>query len=212
MALSPDDPQLAQARRRSEVSTLFIGFLIGIAISEAISPAWKALNSSGFTVSSVALFAIFLMTVIRFFIGYQLHLMDEKLLSMKGSVWFFDFTFIVFETIILIFMAEVCTIEAGNLARYKFVEMLIWLLAADVLWALLQQGASWFLSEWKRRVLWGWGISGFLMIGAIGGIRCLTHDLYSRSALILLIILNAIAFIVDLRLIDHYGLFRRNPA
>jgi hypothetical protein len=195
-----------QAKRRSEVSTLFVGFLIALAIAEAVAPMREALTTNKLTWQSLILFAVFMLTTIRFFFGFQLHLMDDKLVESNGLVWLFDFIVIVVETIILTFMGELSTVEKNAGATWDFMRLLELLLFADIMWALLQELLSFYFASWKRRVLWGWGLSGLVLLALFAVVRCLAGDFYTDYALWSLLVINLAAFITDVILIDHYDL------
>jgi hypothetical protein len=198
--------QLEQAEKRGVVATTFIGFLIGLAIATAIEPVRAAVREAGLTRASSFLFLVFMLTTIRFFIGYQLHLMDAKLRAMSGFVWFFDFLVIIVETTILIFMGTLCTVPASSASRYGFFRLMIFLLIADVLWAVVQWVFG-IKKSWRReKVLWGWGISGACIIAIMGIVSWATGSLYSDTGLTWMLALNILAFGFDLKLVDVYDL------
>jgi hypothetical protein len=208
--LTPEDRD-AQVNRRSTVSTVFIGLVIGLAITEAVASVRDEIGKSGVTPENFILFVVFMLTTIRFFIGFQLHLMDKRLLSMKGQVWFFDFIVIIIETMMLVFMAEVCTV-ARSKSIYSFGGLLALLLATDAVWVFIQWAAGRASAEWRRhQVLWGWGVSGVVLLIVLGLFKWSPGGLYSAGGMCEglwgLLFLNVGAFIFDLGMADHYDLF-----
>jgi hypothetical protein len=201
----------AQVNRRSAVSTVFIGFVIGLAITESVASVRDEIGKSGITSKNFVLFVVFMLTTIRFFIGFQLHLMDKRLLGMKGQVWFFDFIVIIIETMMLVFMAEVCTVDRSK-SIYSFGGLLALLLATDVVWVFIQWAAGRASPDWRRhQVLWGWGVSGVILLAVLGLFKLSPGGLYSVGGMCEglwgLLILNVGAFIFDLGMADHYDLF-----
>jgi hypothetical protein len=199
------DAKKQQTERRNFLSSIFVVILIGLAYQEMVAPIRESVRSSGVTLGTVILFSVFFLTSMRFFMGNQLHLMSEGLLKMKGEVWFYDLMVIIFQTTTMVFLGGVSSVEASRSAKIGFVELLVALYAIDVLWILSQWGLGKVLKDWRRSFIpWAWGILNTVLIIGMVLLRLAVGDLYSNSGLIWLGILNGIAFVIDVMLVDYY--------
>jgi len=143
----------------------------------------------------------------RFFIGNQLHLISKTLASMSGKVWFYDLMVIILQTVALIFLGGVSSVEASRTARIDFVEILIALYAIDVLWITSQWALGKIFPSWRREFIpWAWGILNTVLIVCMTLLWLIVDDLYSSTGLIWLGILNGVAFVVDVILVDYYDI------
>lgn len=193
-----------QIEKRNLLSSIFMVMLIGLAYQEMVAPVRESLRLSGITLGIVLLFSIFFMTSMRFFMGNQLHLLSDSLVRMKGKVWLFDLMVIIFQTTIMVFWGGVCSVEVSRNAKIGFVDYLIALYCVDVLWITSQWTFGKFLKDWKRSFIpWAWGVLNLILIICIAILRLIV-DIYSDVGLILLTILNGVAFIVDVMLVDYY--------
>src|SRR4051794_33672070 len=84
--------------RRNIVSSIFVVALIAIAFHEMVIAVHNTLQTHGASWNLFYLTLVFFLTSLRFFMGNQLHLIDYRLLQMKGIVWFYDFMVLVFQT------------------------------------------------------------------------------------------------------------------
>lgn len=199
------DEKKKQNERRNFLSSIFVVLLIGLAYQELVTPIRESVRSSGITLGTAILFFVFFLTSMRFFMGNQLHLMSEDLLEMKGEVWLYDLMAIIFQTTIMVFLGGVSSVEASRSAKIGFVELLIFLYAIDVLWILSQWGFGKVLKNWRRSFIpWAWGILNTLLIIGTVLLILVVGDLYSKTGLICLAILNGTAFVIDVMLVDYY--------
>lgn len=199
------DAKRQQNERRNFLSSVFVVILIGLAYQEMVTPIRESIRSSGITLGTVILFSVFFLTSMRFFMGNQLHLMSEDLLKAKGEVWFYDLMVIILQTTTMVFLGGVSSVEASRNAKIGFVELLIALYAIDVLWILSQWGLGRVLKNWRRNFIpWAWGILNTVLIVSMALLRLIVGDLYSNIGLIGLGVLNGIAFIIDVMLVDYY--------
>ena len=105
------------------------------------------------------MFLVFFLTSMRFFIGNQLHLLNESLTRMPGNVWLYDLMVIIAQSVAFIFLGGVCSPEANRSAKIGFVEILIVIYVIDVLWIVSQWIIGRLKAEYKREfVPWVWGI------------------------------------------------------
>ncbi len=77
---------MSKIEKRNLLSSIFVTFMIALAYQEMVTPVRDSLRAAGFTFETIALFAIFFLTSMRFFIGSQLHLLSEGLLKMKDVI------------------------------------------------------------------------------------------------------------------------------
>lgn len=199
------DAKKQQNEKRNLISSIFVVILIGLAYQEMVAPVRESVKSSGITLGTAILFSVFFLTSVRFFIGNQLHLLSESLLKMKGVVWFYDLMVIITQTTVMVFLGGVASVEMSRTARIGFVELLIVLYSIDVVWIVSQWGLGKVLRHWRRSFIpWAWGILNALLILSMAFLRLVCGDLYSNMGLIGIGILNGIAFIVDIMLVDYY--------
>lgn len=198
-----------RAKRRADVASAFTGFLIGLAITEAVAPVRESVHQVGLSLDNLGLFAIFFLTSTRFFIGGSIHLTKKEMLDRKGVVWFIDFVVITLECTILIFMAGVASVQASAdpRVRYGFFALLGLLLVFDFVWityqGLLRAGSK----TWAKDVPWEWAILDVIVVAGILLARYYAGGLYSDGGLKLLLILNAVIFVADILLVDRADLF-----
>ena len=203
MAISQSRKQ--QLEKRNLLSSVFVVVLIGISYQEMIGPIRESLRISGTTLGTILMFAIFFATSMRFFMGNQLHLSSDDLVNMKGQVWFFDLLVIILQTTIIIFLGGVCSVEVSRNAKIGFVDHLIALYSLDVLWIFSQWGLGLISKSWQRSFIpWAWCILNSVLIGGIIVLRLIVKDIYTDTGLILLAVLNGVAFVVDVMLVDYY--------
>ncbi len=193
--------------QRNVITSLFVAVLIGLAFQEMVGPVRESLHASGITLSTFLLFLIFFLTSVRFFIGNQLHLISEALLEMKGIVWFYDLFWIILQSMILIFLGGLSTVQANSDAQIGFVGLLMALCAVDVAWI----GSQWVLGKgldgWqRRRIPWAWAILNTLLIAGIVILLLCVDDVYSVVGLVWLGLLNVAAFAADILLVNHHKL------
>jgi hypothetical protein len=204
--MSKTDRKKEKTERRNVLSSIFVVILIGLAYQEMVTPVRESVRANGITLGTSIIFFIFFMTSMRFFIGNQLHLMSDGLLKLKGRVWFYDLLCIILQTTILVFLGGVSSVQASRSAKIGFVGLLIVLYSADVLWILSQ----WLLGivfkkGWRRDFIpWGWFILNIILVACMLMLYFTGRDLYSDTLLIWLGILNGVAFIVDVILVDYY--------
>lgn len=193
--------------RRNLVSTIFVVILIGLAYQEMVAPLRESVRAHGITLGTAILFVVFFLTSMRFFVGNQLHLMSEGLLKMKGEVWFFDLMVIVLQTTILIFLGGVTSVQASRGGRLGFFDLLTALYLIDVLWILSQWVLGQTLKGWRRSFIpWAWCLLNAALIAGMVVVRLTLGDLHADGALVWLALLNSVAFVVDVMLVDYYDL------
>jgi creatinine deaminase len=208
-------------RRRHLISEVLVAALVAVAYEGPVGVVHSALRSEGVSVSSLGLFVVFFLTVLRFFIGDILHLDEDELseprndLADKGAEarWFLDLGVIVAEFVILIFLGHLASLSESKHRPISFYDLFIVLMGVDVLW-ILAMGAMSGLTKrygshalwglWERdKVPWGWALLNAVMM-AITWIWYARGSHYSATALRLFIGLNGIAFIIDVVILNYY--------
>lgn len=215
----PPEPTSNEAsRNRRLVSQLLVAALFAVAYSEPVGPVTEAFDTSGVNLQNVAWMAIYMATVLRFFIGNILHLEKRDLIASEGIFkWFFDLGFIVLQCVVLIFAGAVTTIDSSSAAEVTFTDYLAILYALDVIWLLSMQALDRLGRRWPRSRLFGpmvrrddmaplqWAevnIVLALMIGAMGLIG--GHpDAIPDWKLWVLLAINAYAFGKDVVVIAY---------
>jgi hypothetical protein len=202
------DERTQQVERRNFISSVFIGILIAVAYQEMVPPVRNSVRANGITLGTSVLFLVFFLTSMRFFIGNQFHLVSSSLARLPGKIWFYDFTVIVIQTAILIFMGGICSLESCVNARIGFVDLLLVLYIIDVLWISSQWALGKLLSSWQRPFIpWAWAILNTALVVGMVILRMVERDFYCPVSLGWLGALNTIAFVIDVVLVDYYGLF-----
>jgi len=197
-------PDKKIVERRNLLAQLFVVLLLGVAYQEMISPIKSVIRVEGFSTEAVVFFGVFFLTSLRFFIGAQLHLVNESLLKMRSGVWFFDFMIIIFEMVIFIFLGGVASFDAGRLAGIDFFELLMTVYIVDIFWVILQVALGKIFSSWKRSFIplkWALINLGALLSTAL--LYC-SSAVYSGAGMIIFGAVNAIAFIIDIFFIDYF--------
>ena len=197
-----------QFEKRKIISSFLLTVLIGHALKNMIDSVQGQILSDGLTVSNSFLAFSFFLVTIRFFIGNQLHLFKGSIES-PGFLWLFDTIIIVIESIILILLSNVCLVEKNLGVYLGFKELLIILFAIDIFWVLTQNIMIWRGRKkektWKTiSVPWGWAILNFTLCLLLLFGEFLLGDIYSVVGLYFLLVINLIAFVVDVILIDYY--------
>jgi hypothetical protein len=196
---------LTQSEKRNLVSSVFITILLGVAYQEMVGPAKASLQLSGLSLGLVAYFSIFILTTLRFFVGSQIHVSDH-LLEMGGKFWFFDLAFISLEMTVMIFMGSVSSPDASRTARIPFSHYLITLYSIDVVWIVLQWIFARIWRSWKRPFFpWAWGLLNSILILLVISIPPILGSIDTSSGLIAFLTVNVVAFVIDVFLVDYYG-------
>jgi hypothetical protein len=133
-----DDAKKQQTEKRNLLSSFFITVLIGLAYQEMITPVRDSVRASGITSGTSLLMAVFFLTSIRFFMGNQLHLVSKSMINMPGIVWFYDLMVIICQSVVLILLGGVSSVEANHNIKIGFMDLLIALYAIDVVWIASQ--------------------------------------------------------------------------
>lgn len=203
--------ELPIEKRRTIISSFFITVLTAIALDNCADAISKMFAERGLSPNiDWVLPYIFIVTIIRFFMGNQLHLLNiEKQVSLSEWIWLLDFTVIVVESLLFIFIGKTCSLENGLKVKQTFFSLIIILLLVDVVWISLQILMGRVKKKWKREVVpGGWGLLNmctvlFLILFSYENI------LYNNAELILFGALFTIAAYIDVKLIDHYGLLKK---
>jgi len=194
-----------QVEKRNLLSSFFVTLLIGLAYQEMIAAVRASVRTFGLKADTLLLMAIFFMTSMRFFVGNQLHLLSESLAAMPGLVWFYDLLVIIIQSVILIFLGGVSSAEINQGIHIGFVPLLIALYSIDVVWIASQYLLGKIFPSWRRRFIpWAWAVLNSVLILGIALLRMFIRSLYSIPGIVALFVLNLVAFIVDVILIDYY--------
>jgi hypothetical protein len=194
-----------QVEKRNLLSSFFITLLIGLAYQEMIPVVRESVRTNGLVLETFLLVAIFFFTTIRFFVGNQLHLLGTGLAKMPGLVWLYDLGVIIIQSVALIFLGGVSSLEVNRSISIGFAELLITLYAIDVLWIVSQWAIGKLTKSWKRDFIpWVWGILNTVLIICILLLKAFLSDVYSTLGIVILFAINLIAFIVDVVLVDYF--------
>jgi cation transport ATPase len=194
-----------QIEKRNLISSFFVTLLIAIAYQEMITSVRESVRTSGFTLETFLLMSVFFLTTMRFFVGNQLHLLSESLVTMPGLVCFYDLMIIIIQSVVLAFLGGVSSVEANRQTSVDFVQLLIILYVIDVAWIISQWILGKILPKWRRVFIpWAWGILNSILVICIQAFRFFVNDIYSTFGIVVLFVLNLIGFIIDVVLVDYY--------
>jgi len=218
MAPRHEDADTRIRRRRHLISQVLVAGLIAVAFAEPVSVVHTALQKNGVSIYSLALFIVYFLTALRFFVGDILHLDEDERTEddRRGAEvkWFYDLSFIVFECVILIFLGNLTSIEQSAASRVDYFDLLGLLLAVDVFWILSmgalrsqskRRPASRFWRLWCRREIpYGWaGLNAGLLV-VVWALRFHSaHDI-TAGHLWVLVGVNVIVFIIDVFVLNYY--------
>jgi hypothetical protein len=218
MEAGPEDPDAQVRRRRHLVSQVLVAGLIAVAYAEPVDVVHTALQKHGVSIQSLALFVVYFLTALRFFIGDILHLDEDELTARDDAgaevKWFYDLSFIVLECVTLIFLGNVTSLEENAASRVSFFDLFALLLVVDLIWissiAILnlqstRQPASRFWRLWRRsEVPYGWaGLNGGLLL-IVWGLGFLSDGTPPAGKLWVLVGLSVIAFVIDVFVFNYY--------
>lgn len=167
--MQPPDAATRPSERRNTIASLFLGILSALACQEMVASVRESVRGSGITAGTAMLFLSFLLTSIRFFSGMVLHLVSPGFARVPGRVWFYDFTVFIVETVVLIFMGGLCSVEANATARYGFLRLLVVLLLIDIGRVCSQGLLAKLFSSWPRPLIaWAWaGLNAILVLAMV---------------------------------------------
>ncbi len=198
--------QTTQMGRREIIACGFISILTGLAYAEMISTVQNSIRVNGITFGTLALFIVFFLTALRMFIWNQLHLKNICVVKVPGKMWLFDFSAIVIEATILIFMAGVCSIELSVKSEIGFIELLLMLYITDIIWICSRWTVGKFVSSWSAKTPWKWAVQNAILVPAILIPGIIEGNYYSFPLLVWLLIVNIAAFIFSVIRVDYYNL------
>jgi hypothetical protein len=200
-----EDTKKQQVEKRNLLSSFFITLLIALAYQEMVSPVRESVRAYGITLGTSLLMATFFLTTMRFFIGNQLHLLSDSLVKMPGLVWLYDLMVIIIQSLVLIFLGGVSSVEVNRNITIGFAHLLVALYIIDVIWIASQWVLGKILPRWRRVFIpWAWAILNSVLVVCIVLLNLLVSDLYSPNGMILFFILNLVGFVVDVVLVDYY--------
>ena len=180
--------------------------MTGIAFQEMVIGVGDDFRSGHLDPETVLLASIFSLTAIRFFVGAALHLTSGDLLDATGFIWMYDLLFILFETLLLIFLGGSSSVRRSS---GGFTLVLALLLVTDMLWVTSQ----WAIGRVDRRfrragIPWEWfWINAGVVLGMVVIQAFSLAGLYGGFwGVVVLATINAVAFVMDLFTVDQYGL------
>lgn len=205
-------------RRRHLISQVLVAGLIAVAYAEPVDVVHEALQKHGVSIQSLALFVVYFLTALRFFIGDILHLDEDELTAGQDAGaevrWFYDLSFIVLECVTLIFLGSVASLGESAASRVSFFDFLALLLIADLVWissmGLLdwqsrRQADSRFWRLWRRgQVPYGWAALNGILLLAVWALGFMSDLTPSAGKLWVLVGLTVVAFVIDVFVLNYY--------
>jgi hypothetical protein len=193
--------------QRTFIVSILVAAMTGIAFQEMVVGVGDDFRRGLLDIETVLLAGVFCLTAIRFFVGAALHLTTGDLLDATGFVWMYDLLFILFETLLLIFLGGSSSIVRSN---GGFTLILVLLLVTDMLWVASQWAIGRVDGRFRRRrIPWEWFWINAATVTAIVLSQAITmpQGVYGGLwGVVTLGVINVIAFVVDLFTVDQYGL------
>ncbi len=191
---------------RNILSSFFITLLIGFAFQNVLINMSQLLCENGFILYHLSFSIIFMLVALRFFIGNQLHLLNVAYLNVRGVVWLYDLTIIILQSIVLTMISNLTIIEASKGSHISFYFYNILLYSIDVFWIISQWALGLIFPVLKRSFIpWGWAIlNSFLIVFTLIILFIFKNDVYAMLPILIILLLNFIAFIADVILVDYY--------
>lgn len=198
-------------QKRELISSLFLTVLVGLAFQEMIAPVRRSVRIEGITYPTFVLAAAFVLTSLRFFIGNYLHLREVTCAHRtSGKVWLTDFLMVILQSLVIIFMGGLCSAAANRQASIKFADLLLILCAIDMVWVSLSWISGRRTKTLRREdIPFGWAALNSMMTMALVSPIWYHKDYHSKLGLSLLLFAGVLAFVVDVIVLDHYGIFDR---
>lgn len=198
-----------QIERRDLLAQLFIVVLVGLAYQEMVPPVRDAVRLNGITFPVFVLFTVFFLTSLRFFIGAQLHLIDESIAGSRSAIWMFDFIIIAFEMILFIFLGGLTSLQANTNAHFDFVQLLMAIYVVDIIWVVVQTGLSKVSERWYRSAVpWQWAAINLGALAIIAPVYYSQIGPFSDLGLAILLAVNIVAFVLDVLVVDYFSIVR----
>jgi hypothetical protein len=210
-----EDPDARVRRRRLLISEVLVTGLIAVAYSEPVGVVRDALQHEGVSIQGLALFVVYFLTVLRFFIGDILHLEEEELTDSRAQVkWFFDLCFIVPECVLLIFLGDLTSLHENETSNIGFFDLLAALLVLDMIWILLMAGLNRlnksrpkgrFASFWGREnIPYGWALLNGVLLAVLYPLGFVFDHRFPTWKLWLLVAISVVAFVIDVFVLNYY--------
>jgi hypothetical protein len=193
------------------ISQVLVAGLIAVAFSEPVASVTQELDNHGIGIHSLAWLVVYIATALRFFVGDILHLETADLTTPEAEVrWFWDFSFIISECVVLIFAGTVTA--AHVIAPVSFVEYLLVLYALDILWLssfplfhvlgqptrLPKLFGRMVRKDDMSLLLLGWVVINVSLAAFMWALGLIPHDIgASNLTLWTIVAANIIAFCVD---------------
>lgn len=198
---------MTKPEKRNILVGVLLAALIAIAYQEMINTVRESVRAEGLTFGTAALAIIFSLTTLRFLIGNQMYLISDPVQTMPGYLWFLDLSFIMLQTVTMVFLGGLTSVNVSLSLHFSFFELLGFLFLLDIIWILTQWPRKHRIDSWKKvRLPWGWFfLNGGLLVFLVGS-YCVygKADTYSDPGLAYLLAINAVAFVVDVFLFDYY--------
>jgi hypothetical protein len=129
-------------------------------------------------------------------------------LDAPGIVWIYDLFWISAQGIVLALLGSVTSVAAGRQAQIGFHSLLMTLLVVDIAWIGSRALLRATMKSWSHlpSPAWQWAVLNTMLIVVVFAIDRSAKRLLGRSALGLLAFANAVAFVVDVFMIDAAGI------
>jgi hypothetical protein len=192
----------SSADKRILIASIFVVILLGIAFDQMFSVMIPLLKNHTLQFGDITLCLIFLITTFRFFIGNQLHLLNEEVVMLRGVLWMYDLLMITLQTLMLVVLGSMSVLHS-NEVRPDFFSYICVLYGIDIFWILSIWLIGVLVPHMRRATIpWPWLILNLVLTVCIVITQSLFDSVYEPLPLMILAFMNGIAFLLDILLID----------
>src|SRR3989304_2628517 len=137
---------------------------------------------------------------------------QEMIPPIRDDVRAFGLTFPTL-ALFFVFLGGLTTLAANTEAHFDFIQLLMFIYGVDVLWVAGQFLLAKLHSGFHReQVPWKWAAINLVAIALIAAVYNSAIGGFSQAGLWALLVINAIAFILDVIIVDYFRVVRpREP-
>jgi hypothetical protein len=179
---------------RNATATTFLGFLVGLALAEAVAAVRDAFAGEGPTTRTVGLFAIVVVACLSTFLFGSYNLIFTPY---TGMVYLANFGFLVAEALLLIFVAGEGSVARSRASEVGFFGYLVPYYAVDVAWNVLTAGWYWTrpdLRRYRRAAAIGAFLAAGVLVAVLAVLGAVGDDLQA-TAIVLVALLAFASFL-----------------
>lgn len=187
-----------------KLSEFFVIVLVGVSFEATIEPIGKAIREGERVLGNLLLLLTFITVTFRFLVGNFRHLRSDAWKEQPRSLLLYDMWWIGLESVTMIFLGTLTSVENNLYAHRHYSVDYIWLQVAlyvlDAIWISSHKPLGRCLPNWKRiegrlPFLWLW--INLVLIVVLILLELVSSDVLSNGTLGLVAGLSVVALVVD---------------